>query len=104
MRERADSQNAFPPEANGKLRAICPGRALDAVGKSFSPVNGCPATRPTLDKSDYRTIGFSFRYGELLMDDRLHGFQADFSFLLGVSFADPGHPATHGAGHVFIED
>jgi hypothetical protein len=38
------------------------------------------------------------------MDDRLHGFQADFSFLLGVSFADPGHPATHGAGHVFIED
>jgi hypothetical protein len=39
-----------------------------------------------------------------LLDDRLHGFQADFSLLLGASFADPDHAAALGAGHVFIED
>jgi len=36
--------------------------------------------------------------------DRLDGFQADFSFLLGASFADPGHAAAHRAERIFIED
>jgi len=36
--------------------------------------------------------------------DRLDGFHADFSFLLGPSFADPDHAAPHGAKRVFIED
>src|SRR5712664_1635627 len=36
--------------------------------------------------------------------DRLDGFQADFSLLLGARFADPDHAAALGAGHLFIED
>jgi hypothetical protein len=36
--------------------------------------------------------------------DRLDGFQSDFSFLLGASFADPDYAAAHGAERVFIED
>jgi hypothetical protein len=39
-----------------------------------------------------------------LLDDRLEGFQADFSLLLGASFADPDHVAALGAGRLFIED
>jgi hypothetical protein len=35
---------------------------------------------------------------------RLDGFQADFSFLVGVGFADPDRAAAHGAERVFIED
>ena len=31
-------------------------------------------------------------------------FQADFSFLLGASFADPNHAATLGTGRLFIHD
>jgi hypothetical protein len=34
----------------------------------------------------------------------LDGFQADFSFLLGVGFANPDYAAASGAGRVFIED
>ena len=39
-----------------------------------------------------------------LPNDRLDGFQADFSFLLGAGFADPDHTAPLGAERVFIED
>ena len=39
-----------------------------------------------------------------LLDDRLNGFQADFSLLLGAGFADPDHAAALGAGRLFIED
>jgi len=39
-----------------------------------------------------------------LADDRLDGFQADFSLLLGASFADPDHAAALRAGHLFVED
>ena len=39
-----------------------------------------------------------------LPDNRLDGFQADFSFLLGAGFADPDHVAALGAGRLFIED
>jgi hypothetical protein len=39
-----------------------------------------------------------------LLDDRLHGFQADFSLLLGASFADPDHAAALRAEGVLIED
>ncbi len=39
-----------------------------------------------------------------LPDDRLDGFQADFSLLLGAGFADPDHTAALGAGRLFIED
>lgn len=39
-----------------------------------------------------------------MLDDRLDGFQADFSFLLGASFANPDHAATHEAERVFIGD
>lgn len=35
---------------------------------------------------------------------RLTGFHADFAFLLGASFADPGHAAVLEDGRVFIED
>lgn len=35
---------------------------------------------------------------------RLACFQADFSFLLGAGFANPGHGAALGDGSVFIED
>jgi hypothetical protein len=34
----------------------------------------------------------------------LDGFQADFSFLPGIGFANPYYAATGGAGRVFIED
>jgi hypothetical protein len=37
-------------------------------------------------------------------DDRLDGFEADFSFMLRAGFADPDHAAALGGGHVFIED
>jgi len=37
-------------------------------------------------------------------DDRLHGFQADFSLLLGADFADPDYAAALGVGRLFIED
>ena len=40
--------------------------------------------------------------GNLL--NRLDGFQADFSFLLGAAFANPDHAATRGAKRVFIGD
>jgi hypothetical protein len=36
--------------------------------------------------------------------DRLDGFQADFSFLLGADLADPDHAAAHGPERVLIED
>jgi hypothetical protein len=39
-----------------------------------------------------------------LPNDRLQGFQADFSILLGASFADPDHAAALRAGHLFVED
>ncbi len=39
-----------------------------------------------------------------LPDDRLDGFQADFSLLLGAGFADPDHAAALGAGRLFVED
>src|SRR6266849_4679123 len=39
-----------------------------------------------------------------LPDDRLDGFQAGFSFMLGAGFADPDHAAALGAGRLFIED
>ncbi|OLB21861.1 MAG: hypothetical protein AUH16_01245 [Acidobacteria bacterium 13_2_20CM_57_7] len=35
---------------------------------------------------------------------RLSGFQADFAFLLGASFADPDHAAALEDGRIFIED
>jgi hypothetical protein len=35
---------------------------------------------------------------------RLGGFQADFSFLLGASLADPDHAAAHGVERVGIQD
>jgi hypothetical protein len=35
---------------------------------------------------------------------RLDHFQADFSLLLGTSFADPDHAASLGVGHVFVEN
>jgi len=37
-------------------------------------------------------------------EDRLDGFQADFSLLLGAGSADPDHTAALGAGRLFIED
>jgi hypothetical protein len=39
-----------------------------------------------------------------LPNDRLQGFQADFSILLGASLADPDHAAAVRAGHLFVED
>jgi hypothetical protein len=36
--------------------------------------------------------------------DHLDDFQAEFSFLLGASFADPDHVAALGTGCVFTED
>jgi len=37
-------------------------------------------------------------------NDRLDGFQADFSLLLRAGFADPDHAAALGAGRLFFED
>ena len=39
-----------------------------------------------------------------LPEDRLDGFQTDFSLLLGAGSADPDHTAALGAGRLFIED
>jgi hypothetical protein len=39
-----------------------------------------------------------------LPDDRLDGFQADFSLLLGARFANPDDAAALGAGGLLIED
>jgi len=39
-----------------------------------------------------------------LPEDRLDGFQADFSLLVGTGSADPDHTAALGAGRLFIED
>jgi len=39
-----------------------------------------------------------------LSENRLDGFQTDFSLLLGAGSADPDHTAALGAGHLFIED
>ncbi len=36
--------------------------------------------------------------------DRLDGFQPEFTFVLGVGFADPDHAAPLADGRVFIED
>jgi len=41
---------------------------------------------------------------EPVPNDRLHSFQADFSFLVGTDFADPDHAASLGAGGLLIED
>jgi hypothetical protein len=37
-------------------------------------------------------------------EDRLDGFQADFSLLLGAGSADPDHTAALGTGRLFIEE
>ena len=39
-----------------------------------------------------------------LPDDRLDGFQTDFSFLLGAGFADPDHAAAQGVAWVLVQD
>jgi hypothetical protein len=57
------------------------------------------------DKSGYRSSGFRFRLVvRPLPDDRLDGFQADFSLLLGAGFADPDYATALGARSLFVED
>ena len=45
-----------------------------------------------------------FGSAESMPDDRLNGFQADFSLVLGAGSANPDDAAALGAGRLFIED